>query len=217
MPHSPEISVVIPVYNGADYICEAIDSVLAQRGPAVEIIVVDNNSIDATSDLVASRYGSSIRLLAESRPGAAHMHAIPVPATPLAPGWPFWTPTISGCQASLNASLRQLASTPHVDIFFTLTEEFSTTQSVRPARNTHRAARPLPTPLCVLHPPSDLRLPLHRGPPSRTPTASSSHGTAGRSNLVTASSSYPKSSSADESTPTTRPASRAAWMVIPRP
>lgn len=47
------ISIVIPTYNHARYIGEAIESALAQTCPAHEILVVDNDSTDNTRDVVA--------------------------------------------------------------------------------------------------------------------------------------------------------------------
>lgn len=60
----PAISIVIPVYNGANYLAEAIDSALAQTYPACEIIVVDDGSSDdGATRRVAARYGDRIRYL----------------------------------------------------------------------------------------------------------------------------------------------------------
>lgn len=52
-PDSPSISVALPVYNGADYVASAIDSVLAQAHRDFELVVSDNNSTDGTSEIVA--------------------------------------------------------------------------------------------------------------------------------------------------------------------
>lgn len=42
----PMISVIIPVYNGERYLCAALESVLVQTQPPLEIIVVDDGSTD---------------------------------------------------------------------------------------------------------------------------------------------------------------------------
>lgn len=49
----PKISVVVPTYNCAKYLTQAIESVLTQSKPAFEIIVVDDGSTDETASVLA--------------------------------------------------------------------------------------------------------------------------------------------------------------------
>ncbi len=45
-PYEPLVSIVIPVYNGADYLTEAIESALNQTYQKTEVLVVDDGSDD---------------------------------------------------------------------------------------------------------------------------------------------------------------------------
>ncbi|XOV91153.1 MAG: glycosyltransferase family 2 protein [Bacteroidota bacterium] len=65
----PDISVIIPNYNGANYLREAIDSALNQTGVTVEIIVVDDGSTDGSREILES-YGARIRTFYQENKGA---------------------------------------------------------------------------------------------------------------------------------------------------
>src|SRR5262249_21165931 len=52
--------VVIPARNAEQYLADAVDSVLAQDGEAIRVIVVDDRSTDRTAAIAAS-YGDAVR------------------------------------------------------------------------------------------------------------------------------------------------------------
>lgn len=66
----PLVSVVIPAYNSDRYIADAIDSVLQQDYPALEIWVVDDGSEDNTRGIVLS-YGDKVHLATQQNKGSA--------------------------------------------------------------------------------------------------------------------------------------------------
>ena len=60
---NPPLSVVIPTWNRAQLVREAIGSALVQREGEVEVIVVDDASTDATAELLEREFGDRIRVL----------------------------------------------------------------------------------------------------------------------------------------------------------
>ena len=64
----PLISVIIPTYNRAHYLGEAIESVLGQTYGNHELIVVDDGSTDQTNDVVAA-FGDRVVLLRQDNRG----------------------------------------------------------------------------------------------------------------------------------------------------
>ena len=68
--NGPSFSVIIAVYNGAATLARAIDSILAQSYPPLEIIVVDDGSTDDTAT-VAQRYGAPVRYFHQDNAGVS--------------------------------------------------------------------------------------------------------------------------------------------------
>jgi len=66
--NGPAVSVIIPTYNRAYCVGEAIESVLAQSLREREIIVVDDGSTDETSAVV-ERYGDAVRYIRQLNAG----------------------------------------------------------------------------------------------------------------------------------------------------
>jgi glycosyltransferase involved in cell wall biosynthesis len=64
------VSVVIPCYNCARYLGDAIQGVLNQRYGASEIIVVDDGSTDSTPQVMAS-FGDTVRCIRQKNAGLA--------------------------------------------------------------------------------------------------------------------------------------------------
>lgn len=59
----PLVSVCIPLYNGAEYIRETIESVLAQTFSNWELVITDDGSTDGSDQVVSSFFDSRIRYL----------------------------------------------------------------------------------------------------------------------------------------------------------
>lgn len=67
---NPRVTVVIPAYNQAQYLTEAVDSVLSQSYQKFELVVVDDGSTDDTPDVISS-YGDTIRSVRQENQGLA--------------------------------------------------------------------------------------------------------------------------------------------------
>lgn len=69
---SPLVSIIIPVYNGSDFLREAIDSALAQSYGNIEILVVNDGSRDeGKTEAIAISYGDKIRYFPKQNGGVA--------------------------------------------------------------------------------------------------------------------------------------------------
>lgn len=66
----PTVTVILPVYNGENYVRFAIESVLNQTIRDLELVVVDDGSTDSTPEIIAS-YGSPVRYVRQENTGVA--------------------------------------------------------------------------------------------------------------------------------------------------
>lgn len=66
---SPTISVVMSVYNGADYVREAIDSILGQTFFDFEFIIINDGSTDKTSEILLSYSDKRIVVISQKNQG----------------------------------------------------------------------------------------------------------------------------------------------------
>jgi glycosyltransferase involved in cell wall biosynthesis len=66
----PEVSVVVPNYNYAPYLENAIDSVLAQTFESVEVLVVDDGSTDESLEVLRG-YEKRVRVFSQSNQGVS--------------------------------------------------------------------------------------------------------------------------------------------------
>lgn len=72
MRYEPLVSIVIPVYNGANYLREAIEAALGQTYKNIEIIVVNDGSNDeGATEKIALEYGEKIRYFNKENGGVS--------------------------------------------------------------------------------------------------------------------------------------------------
>ena len=68
----PLVSIVIPVYNGANFLREAIESALEQTYSNIEILVINDGSNDnGETELIAKSFGEKIRYFYKENGGVA--------------------------------------------------------------------------------------------------------------------------------------------------
>ncbi len=146
---TPEVSVVIPVHNGARYLAEAIASV--GDDPPVEVIVVDDGSDDDSAAVAAGCDGVTVIHQEHSGVGAARNRGI----TAAGCGWiAFLDADDLWGEGKLRHQLAAFAASPGLDIAYCLVEEFISPDLPPAARGgltarPGRHAAPLPSTLLL--------------------------------------------------------------------
>jgi glycosyltransferase involved in cell wall biosynthesis len=70
MTLEPVVSVIVPVHNGKTFLAEALESVLRQTFAALELIVVDDGSVDESAAIVRALPDGRVRLVRQDHRGA---------------------------------------------------------------------------------------------------------------------------------------------------
>lgn len=123
MQQPPLVSCIIPVHNGARFIAQAIESVRAQQDCALDMIVVDDGSTDASADIAAGYNGT--RIIRQARGGVAAARNAGLAAargTHIAflDADDLWLP------GKLSAQLAALNASPEADYCLTLVRHVTT-------------------------------------------------------------------------------------------
>jgi glycosyltransferase involved in cell wall biosynthesis len=131
---------VVPTYNRADLIQQAIESLLQQTTPVHEIIVVDDGSTDSTCDRVRA-YGDRIVLLRHAHRGAAAARNGGLARATgdwiaLLDSDDIWTPT------KLEKQLQHLGRHPHCGFVHTGYYEFGEHERIVPAPSPFLSGNP---------------------------------------------------------------------------
>lgn len=92
--HPPTVSVIIPVFNGEKYLADAINSVLAQTFPSLDVIVIDDGQpmIRLKSPSVSTRRSDIFRNPTPELPPRLISESVARAAS----SWRSWRLTISG-------------------------------------------------------------------------------------------------------------------------
>ncbi|HET6373823.1 MAG TPA: glycosyltransferase [Candidatus Polarisedimenticolia bacterium] len=99
------VSVVIPAYNAARFLGEALDSVFAQRLEDPEVVVVDDGSTDGTAS-IARGYGRGVQVIVQPKSGSARarnagLMATTAPLVAFLDADDLWTPDKTSLQVEV--------------------------------------------------------------------------------------------------------------------
>ena len=66
---NPKVSVILPAYNAAAHLGKAIDSILGQTFPDLELIIINDGSTDSTTELLARYHDPRVKVITQENLG----------------------------------------------------------------------------------------------------------------------------------------------------
>jgi len=66
---SPEVTIIVPIYNGSAYLLETLNSLLSQTFRNFELLAIDDGSMDASGDVVRTLKDERVRLIQTKNSG----------------------------------------------------------------------------------------------------------------------------------------------------
>jgi glycosyltransferase involved in cell wall biosynthesis len=122
MTVKPLVSVIIPVYNAAKYLAEAIESVLSQTYNNVEVIAVNDGSTDNSLE-VLSAYSNRIQIISSANKGIGSARNLAIHQSKgsflaFLDADDFWELN------KLEVQMQVFASNPNLDIVYCSFKEF---------------------------------------------------------------------------------------------
>ena len=128
------VDAIITCHNYGRFLADAIDSVLAQSHPNIEIVVVDDGSTDDTA-AVAARYAErGVRYVTARTAGPAR-RATPASRPPRPRWWPSWTRTTRGCPTASRPGVAHLER--HPELALVAAHAFACDEGMRPSSIVH--------------------------------------------------------------------------------
>src|SRR5580700_7275472 len=65
----PEVSIIVPIYNGSAYLAETLNSLVSQTFADFELLAIDDGSKDNSSEIVRSLCDKRVRLIQKKNGG----------------------------------------------------------------------------------------------------------------------------------------------------
>jgi glycosyltransferase involved in cell wall biosynthesis len=120
---SPTVTVIIPTYNRMNLVGQTIESILNQTRPPDEIVVIDDGSTDATTDVV-SAFGNRVRHIRKKNTGKAATLNVAMEEVASDYIW-LMDDDDTALPRALETQLAFLATHPEIDFCYGAHHEFS--------------------------------------------------------------------------------------------